>query len=633
MHKIKRLAIIALCIIPIVATLFTWLNRDTYGDTYSEQQRKHWNEFIALLPSEKYFFAEKPDREASNLDSETKQLTAKRLLENIRHLQQTSAPDWKIQPAHAPDPSLPLDGMTPHELRRYAETNGDPEAYLTLCHTIEYSKSLSKKKNDLQKAADANRPGADFLLRVLEAEPKQSPFLTDKKTTNYIFDLPGYSAFKTLIDAGDFTLYKTLFFLNEDIHSTPIGKELKATLHRKAKQGDAIAQRQLAEYIILPLITGSNWDLANTIEREQGKPSYLISTINKIGKDYISNWKPISDSATSSPTLDELVQASESLKKAAAQGDIRAMALWIRYGTNLYPHFREKDWEDTLLYTNRLIQAGYFPIVKDIWPDIGSLPRSMQIALAYYSPASVKQTSFAIYQALLARNYYQHIASYIQATLTTNTDEENLHLLAELRQLNPEHFCLMMGCLPEESYSKRPENFDYFHNLISRLDNPDGPLEKTAHAHLHYFRALSFPLQAQEELKKAIQLLEQAFSQTVEHNIPIKNISLRTDIMLELIELYSFAGQEPTPENKAQFFTLARQYLTHEDSYSPMAPAIANLLMAIAYNKGYGTSIDNKLAAHHYQQAFEHAGTRYKEELENFANSLNDSFKYSPPKQ
>lgn len=565
---------------------------EQYGGSYSEQQRNIWNEQMELTHTDMFMikFPAHYHYQGDYPSIERRWEINSKFSEQLRN---ESAPEWNVIPPASPDLSkLPLEGMTFDELLHVAETQKNPDAYLTLLTSTYVSGHPTKLqlllvKQWAVKAHELNRPGSGFLIRAIDQREATLPVSKDKKTAeHHLASISGYKEFGDLISAGDFTLYKALLTVWPGMHRTSISTNLEKTLERKAGQGDATAQRQLGEYGFLLLDS-----TIETIEQEENRPRHRwILWLSGKAEQWCPELITISKTMDTSPTRDHLNQYASWLKKAAEAGDLTAMDLWLTYGIETFKHYGRKDWNDILSYTDTLLEAGY---KKDLSLFHYSITRSHAIINLSYSPKSLKLFASNCGDSQLERGNSQEFREKLRLNKwNENTTEDNLNLLDRAEQQNPgfllpyweNRFSMI------EKIKLAPVRQRYI-DIIRKTANQGDVLFMTALADMIRAKLVEPEIPEERTL-----LLERAWSLCPKYNIRTDPLPLGEIIVEMLMEIYLI--ENPSPEHEQKAFELARQYSTYEDRLHHSAC----FYLFMMYQKGYGTPKNKELEKYYYQK-------------------------------
>lgn len=620
MKKTKK-TILALVTAILAATIIFLAWPEQYGSSYSEQQRKIWNEQMDLCPKDNYdYFTDFPASQSIPFDENDISNIIEQKTKESLELQSVSAPDWNVKPNDAPAPAtLPMEGMTRGELLSYAEKSNNPDAFLLLCRENLHGlfQQIKFRRSCLKKAAELGRPGAEFLLRVLDAKEKELGFVNnyDEATpehAQYIFKLPGYPEFQKLIDAGDFELYMTLLSLQPGIYLAETGNRLEQSLEQKARGGDTTAQRQLGEYGFINLGTK-----IRTIIEEMNRPrGEFILWIAEKTNQFFPKWEGIRTTVNTSPAMDKLSLSSAWLKKAAEAGDLSAMHLWLEYGMGSSPKCDKQQWLDIFTFYDRLLEAGYAKTMDLASFEENNNEKSMQIVRRYYSPASLSKISGECKAALFKRGADQETCwNILETTWNENSRQNNIALLDQIQRLNP-GFLLSYGNYAEILPLIRDgEVKQHLAGTIKGMADDGDPLAMYALADMLEQGLTGTPDPGDQE--KALLLLERAWPLCQKYNDRFDSKASPSSSLAKLIVeqlMKAYLVKQTSPDNHRKAFDLARQYLAFTDHYFPFHNNVAAFYMSLMYQKGYGTAKDPEKAEHYYRLADEYDFMGFQQE-------------------
>lgn len=532
---------------------------------------------------------------------------------DLDNLKEENAPDWKVKiNSDFNLLTLPEEGLTFAELIKRAEETHDANVYLYLAsraglkypHTFQNHEYpfhfIHNGKKWLQAAIDKGRPGADFLLGVLNIQEKRLftglpaaveldfEHLPTAQDYDYLLNIAGYDAFRELIRQGDFELYKTLQFFEPHLYMSPLKDDMKAALTKQVEKGDKTAKRHLAELNLIPL---SKMDITRNIEEEKkGLPTKSCL-----------RWLAMYEMALNS---------TRELKSLADEGDIRAMYSWLKYGLRFEAKYDVRIWRDIFNFSDILIRKGYADILESV-AGISPLERVVfsdfpwGILGRYYSEDSIRKVANEAENVLRERKdvkmaYYSFLFRF-----DSLTDTELKLWLDE--SMNP--FLRMYGMHRRvlERFTKQEDK----KRVVDYLEKQ--ALAGYPEAKLALADIWNRGIMGERNEQKVLSLLEEVWRDCQKYNAELEVYSevndtvswlLRSsttaeECIVELMELYLSAS--PAIRNETRAFQLAKEYANYsETGYKSHGSRF--FLLGQLYEKGIGIPPDKDKAIACYKQ-------------------------------
>lgn len=400
MNRKMIITVFALLLAVLAGVGLWWTSSPEYGDSYSEQQRKLWNERRALYPTAWVFDQIKPENTGfltliePQPEDFLKDLLAKKkardreLMAEQDKLQKEEKPvvsyTFQTPPNYS---SLRSFEVSVPECLRRAET-GDADACLVMAWHLGWRKQITvgpnflswREKRDveewLSRAESLKRPGSLFLKHFCRMMQKESVGMFRKDSLagcgwstvpcpDYR-NLPGYDEFLACMQRGDTLPYRVM----RDMvwcHTLPDRevKILRDVLRERVKAGDLLAVEDMAA------LTFDNddiqWGWQNAEELENSKWSqYLKSSLPEKwqGVAYRSLLHLGVLDPERTETMKLFQEGADCALRAARGGSLAGMHYWLRYGLGSLRHYSREDWVAVFRYHRTLVEQGYIPFVS-----------------------------------------------------------------------------------------------------------------------------------------------------------------------------------------------------------------------------------------------------------------------------
>lgn len=388
----KKIFVVFLCFLAGGLAYWAW---PEYGSGYSEEQRRLWNERRALYPvawgldgiasgSSRYRpfnnIAEITGWSVKEIERyvEEKKETESDIVGELEANRERLALDDKVF-VSTDTSRLPLYGLSEKEVTERALA-GDGDACLMMVISLggDQFNGLSWRKRHevnkwLDRAVAVKRSGAGFLknLVIRSFEWPQSHLGTNGMVMldngEGMEKLPGYSEFTECLKRGDYLAYRAARGI------LPLVRELKEKkmVYKALLKGSRESRVECCRGFALMVFEG-----------EKG-----YSFVQRIGKDVEEKknngeaslkWLPASWSskivtslfscgiigAERTSSMKDYREATLCARRAAQQGDMTGMYLWLRYGIACMEYFSAAEWSDILAYDRILSETGYLPYIK-----------------------------------------------------------------------------------------------------------------------------------------------------------------------------------------------------------------------------------------------------------------------------
>ncbi|WPX41596.1 hypothetical protein QET93_005705 [Akkermansia sp. N21116] len=430
---------IAAVLLAAVAGWFLWLSPPEYGDNYSEQQRKLWNERRALLPwdwmdGNRIVFDpaylqfmtgldwKEVDQLRSQKEEQNEQLVS---AQNVLRDQEKLIFQGNL-PAQPDFTSLPVDLVPFWECLRRAR-NGDADACMAMAWRVGENSVLGigvwswREVRDvdywLNKATDLGRPGALFLkhfFQMMQPESRKALSLDEYATSasrsatcpDYT-GLPGYEEFEDCLRKGDLMAFRLMSFVS-GTHDLPPGERalLMETLRNGVKAGDVAAMEKMAQLIctretrrrrsdVWKEMQASFWyemiqKLPRSMHLPLGKRVVQMGLINPADTVADREWREGLDCA----------------RVAARRGSLIGMDCWLANGLASVDYYTKEDWEEVFRFHRTLWESGYVPAF-DRWESGKWSPTlDRNLLECYYEPESLNKVSSDFVKRYMSGEYW-----------------------------------------------------------------------------------------------------------------------------------------------------------------------------------------------------------------------------------
>lgn len=361
----------------IILAGFAWWLYPEYGNSYSEQQRRLWNQYLDIYEPIVI------DPEWYEEDKDSKDVYAKlgSILEQIDQLNRTGAvPSVPVRLPEKLTEGLPSE-KKPSELRHLA-LSGDGSAALELfclnlgnrspyynkrgekfgeSRSIPSFEQITEQKKCLNQAIKNKRPGSEFLLDLLYNQWMKNydwntESMTDTINKGILAGDTHYQEFLSCIRNGDFPLFKYSTGACPNFRSGTVFQEMRKSLRRKAKAGGKEDWRHMMELMISRDII----IIQSKIFQEFDQPYAWAQKLS------LPQWIPFQKSFRSQ-TLSDFRDALSWCKKSADAGDLEAQHLWLQYCLPAQRYLKRSTLNDILSFHQNLIEKGYRPYLKELY--------------------------------------------------------------------------------------------------------------------------------------------------------------------------------------------------------------------------------------------------------------------------
>lgn len=570
----KRKTIILLLALLLLPALVYWLVWDGYGSGYSEEMRHLWNERQLAKEQESGF--------------EIIELIESRM----RHLQLSSAPEWSININVPPDlSSLPLSGMTDEELAYLANEKNDSEACLQLVQNIlctSFYHRYEERKKWLQKAIELKRPGADFLLNVLN-ELGVNKKTNDSESDDYIKKLPGYEDFYARVRSGDFMLYQTLIIIDHNFFDRDLVYELELCLDSQMNEGSLTAGKRVVNLYLMHAL----YDLYS-----EDNNSLWDRFLSRLPFDFGS-----SDNGSERIRKKYMKYCME----AAERGDLEAMHLFLSLSYLGNSPYDRKTWEACVKYMNCLIEFGFAHYVY--WASRMETDNSSMWSF-YYSADSIKHISAKVRNEPNRRGYVRSLFFGLwEDKWKTKTSHEKIEFIGKIKEVRPSILLTRVYAMDYLLYEEKDE--DVRNAIICILRDLSGSGDMVAMSLLGCIYANGIVIDKDADL--ACRLLEGAWLLCREHNF-MHTIdgeygeSMASIIVEKLMKLYM--AKDLKTNNYQRAFELAQEFYSYRDKWACGVSLSRCYYMGYVHEHGIGTEINLDQAISFYREGLKNGEVR-----------------------
>ncbi len=419
----RKMIVIGTVLLAAVAGWCLWSSPPEYGDSYSEQQRKLWNERRALYPmawgqgmnydldSWGSVFLTGLNRSDAQLLFEQKKKRDEELAAKQIQLRDREKLGFQMDQNVPSDCSpLPVSQVSVRECLERAR-DGDVDACMMMALHMGWrgkfrSELLTwRRAHDvrywLDKAEELKHPGCQFLknfmMMILPENRKNAVFqsggglsIRSELCPDYT-GLPGYPEWQQCLRDGDLLAYQLFCWLAAD-HELPDREKklLLEGLRSRSKSGDVLAMEKMCSLIFEPY---RETDWRHSANDEMSKSIYgkMISMLpESVQEPAIQGFVRLGIvNAENTETMREFREAATCARESARRGSMIGMAFWLRYGQESLKEYSREDWEEVFRYHRILWERAYVPYVRD-WGKYYPLPLDQILMESYYSPQSLR---------------------------------------------------------------------------------------------------------------------------------------------------------------------------------------------------------------------------------------------------
>ncbi len=638
MNKKGWISIVAV-FLAAVAGWFLWPTASEYGDSYSEQQRKLWNERRALFPwaweiSRKtfnydYFLCRVAGEDAHVVEEK---MERKNKLDHALEKEQAKLRDKENLPYDVADTAvvyheeLPADQVSVRECLHRANS-GDAEACMTMALNLGWDESNRadmpswRKAKDvdywLERAEKLKRPGACFLrhfARLMQSENRKavrimgcnSLWIQTRKMPDYSA-LPGYEELLECLRGGDFMAYRVMCrmacYLSLGCEEKSL---LQEALKKQVRAGDVRAMEKMALLITFHFRYDSDWQQAIMKDLEGTLWNKGILMLPEQARKYAWNglvWMGGLD-VEHTETRKEFYESMDCARKAARSGSLTGMNCWLEYGLTDLNYFTREDWAEVFAYFRVLLECDYIPFVKRMGFSSYPKPKDLVLMESFYRGAVLKDAITRKQKKLgLEKEVYWHMVEQL-----TNGDnaEEARRELDDLIALQGSD-CVLNKMMEEpKCWKVAPEVARVYADKVKQLASEGDPLGKLALGYLNE-HGLGVPLDLGKawilyvEAKEVVGIFGCAsvayYDPIADRGRECSSINMQSAASMFMLSL-GFRHKDFPGRDEKLMYELAQEL--DKDSASLDSGSLSYLLGRM-YEDGIGTPVDKEKALHYYQ--------------------------------
>ncbi len=497
-------------LLAVVAGWLLWLSPPEYGDSYSEQQRKLWNERRALFPGVwelarvcrgdditflSRFLGKDGGWTQMTMDMK-KQQDSDLEKEQLELANQENRPC----PTILTEDVLQEDGAAYHVSRKEClrrARGGDVDACLAMVCVVLTWRASQDVDYWLGRAEALKYPGAHFLryfARNMQPENRSAMklvgmvgVLQEKPCPDYT-GFPGYEDFMACLRSGDLMAYRLLVVLAGNL-KLPDRERLVLldALRTKAQAGDTKAMEKIAELVFS--FPRDNEDRLKKMFEEIENSFWSKAMINLPLERKDQLWNALVGigvwDAEQTATMREFREGAEYARKAARDGSIVAMDLWLLCGMSSLGYFTREDWEDALRYHRTLMERGYMPFVKRKLLEHFPKPVGDELVACFYPPVALSESYDDAFERL---KLAEEMPWFRLDKLTLETDVEQARReLDELISTIGADFVLQTLIREESCWNVAPEIARMYASRVKELADEGDPLALLVLGYIHEY--------------------------------------------------------------------------------------------------------------------------------------------------
>lgn len=409
--NVRKIVITSVALISALAGIFFGLGRSEYGNGYSEEQRKLWNEAWIHYPLSwrmsrlrSYDLKKIVPYDSSRLQIilDQKQAGIDELGEKQAVLRDDEKIPFELDENMRPDSSsLPAGQVALKECLERAQ-GGDAEACLVMALQMGWPGDVFenlvgcdplswRRVRDvnfwLSRADSLGHPGARFLKYFFAVMCKtdrgdtiqgnEIPMVHCADYTSF----PGYEGFLKCLEEGDLLTYRVMRKI--DGHYMPPGDNdrersvLENALRRRIEEGDVRAMENQAALFFDNFHFDS---IVNEMKRSfwhQGAMA-LPKSMQDVSRRFLIRMGMLD--AEDTETVRGFRQAAEYARQAARRGSFAGMNYWLQFGVSSLDYFTREDWEEVFRYHRILLGQKYVPYFRG-----PIFPCSRKLVYPFYS--------------------------------------------------------------------------------------------------------------------------------------------------------------------------------------------------------------------------------------------------------
>ncbi|WPX41598.1 hypothetical protein QET93_005715 [Akkermansia sp. N21116] len=647
--KKKMWISITAVLLAVVTSVFLWPAVSEYGDSYSEQQRKLWNERRALFPltweiargcndggkylsritgkdatSVKEEFARREEREKTLAEMQAKL----RDKENLPY-------EVTLDPVTSHG-KLPADQVSLEECLHRANS-GDAEACLAMALHLGWEKGdfpemLSwRQARDvdywLGKAEEFKHPGARFLREfvhltlpenrnVVKITGSSSLFISPKKCPDYT-GLPGYHEFLNGLRGGDLMAYNLMCRIAcHLILSNEERSLLQDALRKQVKAGDVRAMEKMATLTFSP--PKDSFDRQRAILEGMEETFWGRAILMLPDEASDQAWNGLVRmgglKVEDAKEMNEFYEGVDCARKAARRGSLAGMDCWLAHGLSSLNYFTREDWEEAFRYYRTLLECRYVPFIERM--AFRSKLDSMETKLmeCFYRPRFLRQAMSKALEKLDWRKevYWCDVVKLIDG----KNAEKARRQLDELVALCGADRLLLKLLEEPACWDVSPGVTSVYVDKVKELAGEGDPLGKLVLGYLN-----EHGMGVSRDLKKAWDCYSEAKEamgvfggSSVLYSDPFNggkrnNVNMQIAPSVFMLTL-AFRHADLPGRDEKKLYDLAQELDKYTQSYTAGG---LNYFLGKVYEDGIGTPVDRDKALEYYKRGakgrfFYHAG-------------------------
>lgn len=631
--KKKSILISLLLLLAMLAGVVLWPAVPEYGDSYSEQQRKLWNERRALYPMawgkergydlSGWTVSRLTGKNRDNAESFAKQkaIRNKELAAEQMQLRDAEKLDFQLDRNVPLDfSSLPASQVSVRECLKRAR-GGDADACLMMAFHLGWNGLTNQellswgRARDvsfwLGRAEDFKRPGTRFLrnfMTMILPENRKREVIGKGKSTEYpcpdYTGLPGYAEWQQCLRNGDLLAYYLFKLLAAD-HVLPKREKslLMEALRKKAKSGDVSAMEKMCS-LVFDQYFDMDWSQYIDDEMIKTRLGKMIGMLPDFMREstFLSFVRMGIVSAEDTETMREFRETAVYAHEAARRGSLAGMYYWFQYGQASLNTYTRDDWEEVFLYHRMMLERGYIPFIWN-WDRGYKYPLERELLESYYPP----KTLLDVHNWALTRSGLKDELPWRTDVLLPKTKHKD-----EVLRLLDEQIALMGADAVLYEMLKNPNCWNVTHEVaeayvvkVKELAGEGGPLAKLVLGYLYenglgVSRDLVLAWNCYSEARDAVGIfgleLVLYWDPTSDDKYQLYYMQLAPSVLLLSlgVRFADFPGRD-----EAKLYTLARDL----DQYSKSDHAgKLNYLLGRVYEDGIGTPVDKGRAREYYKR-------------------------------
>ncbi len=644
MNKKVWISIVAV-LLAVVAGWFLWPTAPEYGDSYSEQQRKLWNERRELLPWIWSLAQGSHSDFLSMVLGEDEGLIQDRLEQKGRVDKCLEEAQMKLcNEAHMSYPakldinpdftSLSAEQVPVRECLRRAQ-GGDADACLAMAWNLGWGCDESRGKmlswreaKDvdywLSKAEELKHPGARFLRHFARLTLPEchktvrsivgNGFFCSERICPSYERLPGYENFLDCLRQGDLMAYGLMRRMTWNlVYDDKERSVLMDALGKQVKAGDVRAMEKMIDLVFSYSKCNGNWPWMCRLDMERSFWNTKIQMLPKAMRKPVWNgllrcgMLDVEDSAT----MQELRMGLDCARKAARQGSLAGMDCWLWNGLFSLEHFSREDWDEVFRFHRTLMEQGYVPFLHNRISACWEPSTDVSLMDCYYSRSSLRR----VIKKTLKQMDWSNAALWRDVTKLTDAEDTDTarQQLDELIAVRGADHILNKLLAEAACWDVSPEIARMYASKVKEMGDEGDPLGKLVLGYCYekgfgVERDLGKAWKCYVESKDAVGIFVATLSEGYSdldnggENVPGNMLETPDFFLLALgVHYADFPGRD-----EKLMYAIAQEL---EKRSSPWRRGNEIYLLGRIYEDGIGTPVDRKKALELYESVrVPHAG-------------------------